>query len=149
MKGKQKPCQYQSKKTTIDCIEFASQTEGRRYRELKFLQQVGEISGLELQPEYILVPAHRKCPNCPKPIITYPSSRKSNKCPVCKSPMKTIREMKYIADFRYFTKEGKEIIEDVKGSKTYRTDKFRHKEKVFEMVYPDKIITVWVPGVKR
>lgn len=146
MKSKQKPCQYQSKKTTIDGTEFASLTEGRRYSELKLLERAGEISGLELQPEYVLVQAHRKCPNCLT--ITHQASRKSNLCPKCKTKMKTIREMKYIADFRYFTKEGKEIIEDVKGSKTYRTDKFRHKEKFFEMIYPEKIITVVVPGVK-
>lgn len=43
---------YRAKKTTIDGITFDSKKEGARYLELKVLERIGEISGLELQPKY-------------------------------------------------------------------------------------------------
>jgi Protein of unknown function (DUF1064) len=45
---------------------------------------------------------------------------------------------KYIADFRYL-KDGKEVIEDVKGMKT---DIYRLKKKIVEAVYGFKIVEV-------
>lgn len=135
-----------SKRTVIDNIEFASETEAKRYQDLKLLLRAGEIRDLILQPEFLLVAAHRKCPKC---FTQTPTSKKSTKCPKCKTVMKTIREMKYIADFQYLTNEGQLIIEDVKGSKKYRTDKFRLKEKFFEALYPDKTISVYVPPGRK
>ena len=41
----------------IDGIKFQSQKEGNRYCELKLLQRAGEISDLELQKRYELIPA--------------------------------------------------------------------------------------------
>lgn len=41
-------------KTMIDGIVFASAKEARRYVELRYLQAVGDISGLELQVSYDL-----------------------------------------------------------------------------------------------
>lgn len=43
---------FRAKKAHIDGITFDSQMEGRRYLELKILLQAGEISHLEMQPEY-------------------------------------------------------------------------------------------------
>ena len=41
----------------IDGIEFQSKKEGKRYSELKLLERAGEISNLELQKRYELIPA--------------------------------------------------------------------------------------------
>ena len=43
---------YGNRKVTIDGITFDSKREMKRYCELKLLEKAGEISGLELQPEF-------------------------------------------------------------------------------------------------
>ena len=45
---------YRAKRTEIDGYKFASKMEGRRYLELKLMQQQGEISNLSLQPRFRL-----------------------------------------------------------------------------------------------
>ena len=97
---------YNSRKTTIDGIEFDSQKEGRRYSELMLLERAGEISELILQPEYILQEGFRK-------------------------NGKTYRPIKYIADFMY-VEDGKTVVEDVKGAKT---QVYQLKKKLFEKRY--------------
>lgn len=44
-----KPSKYRNKAVVIDGIRFASQAEGKRYRELKLLEKVGKITNLRLQ----------------------------------------------------------------------------------------------------
>ena len=46
-----------------------------------------------------------------------------------KQGFRTIREIRYIADFTYRLKNGKRIIEDVKGM---QTDVFKIKRKLLE-----------------
>ena len=77
--------------TMVDGHNFSSKVEARRYLELKSLLNSGTITDLQLQPHFILAPT----------------------CIVLgrKRP-----PMKYIADFVYW-RDGKQIIEDVKGSK--------------------------------
>lgn len=43
---------YRNKKTEVDGILFDSQREARRYRELKMLERIGELTDLELQPSF-------------------------------------------------------------------------------------------------
>ena len=80
---------YGAKRVRIDGHTFHSKREAERYKELKLLQEAGEIRDLELQPRFSLrgeAGDH----------IGY-----------------------YIADFRYREGEnGVEIIEDVKGYET-------------------------------
>lgn len=130
---------YNCKKTVLDGKEFSSETESRRYRELKLLERAGEISYLQLQPEFVFFESFRKCPECHT--IT-DLSKRSTLCPNCKTKMKTINGMKYIADFQYLTKEGKTIVEDVKGPEKFRTEKFKHKSRIFEWLYPNLTLTV-------
>lgn len=84
---------YKNNKVTIDGIRFDSQKEAGRYLVLKQMQKNGEITNLELQPEFVLQEKFR-------------------------FEGKAVRAIKYIADFRYKDKEGNVIIEDVKGMKT-------------------------------
>jgi hypothetical protein len=98
---------YGNKKTVVDGITFDSKREAARYQELKLLQKAGEISGLELQPKYGLLPKFIK-------------------------NGKTHKAITYIADFTYC--EGdKRIVEDVKGMET---EVFKIKRKMFEYYYP-------------
>jgi len=46
---------YHNCKTIVQDIEFASRKEAKRYQELLWRQQAGEIQDLELQPRYDLV----------------------------------------------------------------------------------------------
>lgn len=80
---------YNNTKTVVDGISFDSQKEAARYRELKLLERAGEVSNIDRQVEYQLIP---------------------------KQPGE--RAVKYIADFRYKDKGGKTVVEDVKGYKT-------------------------------
>ncbi len=86
---------YRAKKVTIDGIRFDSKREARRYLTLKAAQDAGEISDLQLQKPYLLIPA-QKDPDTGKTIE---------------------RACKYKADFVYKDVDGKEIVEDVKGKK--------------------------------
>ena len=99
---------YKNKKTQIDMYVFDSAKEAKRYKELKLLEQAGEISNLVLQPRFLLQEGFKK-------------------------NEKTYRKIEYIADFQY-NENGKTIVEDVKG---LQTDVFKIKHKLFEKKYPE------------
>ena len=82
---------YKNRKCTVNNEVFDSKKEARRYVELKALEKLGRISGLERQKKFILIP----------------SQKDENE--------KTIeRECSYIADFVY-VENNKTVVEDVKG----------------------------------
>lgn len=83
---------YRNKKTVIDGFTFDSKAEALRYQELLILQRAGHISNLELQTEFLLIPAQKLISG------------------------KTERACKYKADFVY-TQNGNNVVEDVKGMK--------------------------------
>lgn len=106
---------YGAKKIEIDGIIFDSKKEGRRYQELKMLQKAGEISNLQRQVKYILIPAQRE------PDTEGPRGGK------IKGKLLE-RECSYIADFVYkdvYT--GEWVIEDTKG---FRTPEYKIKRKM-------------------
>ena len=92
---------YGNKKTIVNGIVFDSKKEAERYYELMLLQKAGEISNLELQKEFLLLPAENG-----------------------------EKAVKYIADFVYI-ENGKMIVEDVKGVRTQayiiKRKLFKHK----------------------
>ena len=92
---------YKAKPVTIDGIRFASGAEGTRYRALKLLERAGEITGLELQPVFVLAPG-----------VLVPGEKR-------KRPA-----LRYFADFRYRDSAGRVVVEDSKGK---QTDVFRLK----------------------
>lgn len=89
---------------------FASKRESRRAQELELLQKIGEISDLEMQVKFELIPKQQGERAC-----------------------------HYIADFRYRDKDGNVVIEDAKGFKTpeyvikRKLMKFRHNITVREI----------------
>lgn len=85
-------------------------SSGKRYKELKLMEQKGLIKDLELQPKFELIPAFVK-------------------------NRKKYRVCNYFADFSYTdVKTGNKIVEDVKG---FRTKVYAIKKKLFEYNYPD------------
>lgn len=113
---------YFARKTTVDEIEFDSDAEARRYRELCLLERAGEITDLEMQVPYELQPRF-------------------------KAGRRVIRPITYIADFRYTdTRTGAQVVEDVKG---VETEVFRIKAKMMLYVHGITVRKVKMPRQAR
>lgn len=84
---------YGNKKTEVDGIVFDSKREAKHWIELKSMQQRGEIFNLRRQVKFELIPAVR-----------------------LDGRMRPAT--KYVADFVYTDKDGKEVVADSKGFKT-------------------------------
>lgn len=103
---------YHNTKVIYNGIKFDSKKERDRYITLKQLEKAGIIKELELQPKFLLLDTiHYKGKTYPK---TY-----------------------YKADFKYKTKDGVEIIEDVKSEITSKDKVYRLKIKMLLTKYPD------------
>ncbi len=110
---------WRNVKVVVDGIKFDSKAEARRYGELGLLQKAGEIKDLECQPRFEL-----KCGDRPIRI------RNKNGHP---------RRTFYTADFKYVTRIGEQVIEDVKG---YDTPISRLRRAVVEAQYDIEICLV-------
>ena len=105
---------YHSKKVTINGITFASRLEGERFQQLLLLQKAGEISHLQLQPEFQIY----------KGWID-PNTGEKHKSRF------------YVADFLYLDHQRHGwVVEDTKG---IETDVFRLKWEYVQSEYPDYI----------
>lgn len=102
---------YHNEKVVVDGIRFDSIKEAKRYRELNLLVRAGEISDLELQKEFVLIPNQ------------YINGKL------------TERAVKYKADFVYKDK-GNTVVEDTKGLKT---DVYKLKKKLMLYVHGIRI----------
>ena len=109
---------YHSKKVAKDSITFDSQKEYKRYCELLLLEKAGEITNLQRQVKFVLIPAQYE-----PDIIGKRGGRKKGKL--------IERECSYIADFVYekriyrpdafeevYSTRLKTVVEDVKGVRT-------------------------------
>ena len=96
---------YGNRKIEADGEVFDSKKEYRRWKELILLLKAGEISKLQRQVKYVLIPAQRE------PDIRGPRGGIR--------PGKLIeREVSYIADFVYTDNAGHTVVEDCKGMRT-------------------------------
>ena len=96
---------YGNKTIYEDGEVFDSKKEYRRWKELILLVKAGEISKLQRQVKYTLIPSQRE------PDIRGPRGGIR--------PGKLIeREVSYIADFVYTDKAGQTVVEDCKGLRT-------------------------------
>jgi len=86
---------YKAIPVTIDGYRFDSQAEGGRYRALKLLEHAGQITGLQLQPVFVLAPG-----------VLVPGEKR-------KRP-----PIRYVADFSYTDSDGQRVVLDVKGVET-------------------------------
>lgn len=104
---------YKNKKTlrTLpngEVVEFDSKREAIRFDSLLIMVKQGHIKNLILQPEYEIIPTIRH-------------------------KNKTLRKIKYIADFRY-EKNETVIVEDVKG---FHTKEYQLKKRLFLLQNPE------------
>ncbi|NMB06854.1 MAG: DUF1064 domain-containing protein [Tissierellia bacterium] len=106
---------YNNQKTIVDGIKFDSKKEAEYYCQLKLLKQAGKIKDYRLQPRYELQPAFKK-------------------------NGKKYRAITYIADFAIINNDGTTEVVDVKSSKTFKTQVYRIKKKMFEYKYPELTI---------
>lgn len=95
---------YGNRKTEVDGFYFDSAKEARRYGELKLMQKAGQISDLQMQVPFEVIPG----------VVSEETGR------VMQKPAA------YVADFTY-RKDGKFIVEDAKG---YRTEGYKLKKKL-------------------
>lgn len=106
-----KRAKYGNKKCQYNGIVFDSRHEMQRYKELLLLQRAGEISDLELQKHFELIPAQYE-----NSTEIYKSGPRKGQI----KPGKLIeRAVEYIADFYYYDHgKGYIVVEDTKGMKT-------------------------------
>ena len=95
---------YNNRRFYVNGIAFDSQREGLRYRDLKLLEDAGEISGLRRQVAFELIPVQRE------PDQVGPRGG-------VKKGAILERAVEYVADFVYQDRDGKTVVEDVKGYK--------------------------------
>lgn len=97
---------YHSRKITRDGEVFDSVKEYRRWCELKLLEKAGQITDLQRQVKFVLIPAQYEPKWFPR-LKTFGDG----KC--------IERECAYIADFVYFDMTTcRKTVEDTKGFKT-------------------------------
>lgn len=99
-----------NKHITVNGIEFASKAEARRYGQLLFLEKKGEISELEMQKVYELIPGHYETVTTGE---IYTRGAKKGEPKVKRVCVEL--PVNYIADFVYKDKDGNTVVEDVKG----------------------------------
>ena len=84
---------YYSTKIKTDDGTFDSKREYARWCELKMLQKKKLITNLQRQIPYVLIPSQKYDGGVERPV-------------------------KYLADFQYYDKYGKLVVEDAKGIRT-------------------------------
>lgn len=114
-RGKNK---YGAEACEIDGRRFDSKAEGRRYLLLRDMERRGEITSLECQVSFELIPAQEIGGRKGKPV-------------------------RYVADFRYTRRDGRQVVEDVKSGPT-KTREFIIKRKLMAMVHGIEVVEVMV-----
>lgn len=102
---------YGNRTVNLNGERFDSHKEARRYGELVLLQRSGQITGLERQVRFELIPAQYRDKKCVE------------------------RAVHYVADFVYY-EAGEKVVEDAKG---YRTKDYILKRKLMLMVHNIRI----------
>ena len=94
---------YHAEKTTVDGITFDSKAEAKRWQTLCMLEKAGQISNIKRQVAYQLAPGVK--------LLGETRNRPA---------------IRYVADFAYLDKWGREVVEDVKGMDTPMSRLKRH-----------------------
>lgn len=97
---------YKNKTMSVNGLTFQSIKEGKRYMHLLEKQRNGEISSLQTQVKYVLIPSQYEA-----------YERYGKKGQKLKDGRRMVeRECAYIADFVYVDNAtGETVVEDVKG----------------------------------
>ena len=95
---------YHAKKVTVNGVTYDSKKEMRRHLQLLDMDRAGEITDLQRQVKFVLIPAQRE----PDTIGSRGGVKKGRLIE---------RECAYVADFVY-NQNGKRVVEDTKGVRT-------------------------------
>lgn len=124
-----KRSKYGGVKTTVDGITFDSKREAHRYRELKLMQQAGQIRDLRWQPRYTLFAL----------VLASADLRDANAGAIVNRRQAVCE---YIGDFEYLAPDDEfaeaawhRVVEDVKSPATRLKEVYRLKRKLFEAQY--------------
>lgn len=117
---------YGSRKVTVDGITFDSKKEAKRYSELRLLEKAGQITNLQRQFKFELIPTQRE--ESTEVYKAGPQKGLPKPGAVIEKPTF------YIADFVYM-ENGKKVVEDAKG---YKTPEYKIKKKLL----------LWVHGIR-
>ncbi|MEG1684567.1 MAG: DUF1064 domain-containing protein [Bacteroides sp.] len=117
-----KGSKYKNKKVETEFGTFDSKKEHKRFLELQAMQDKSEISSLQRQVKYELIPAQ------------YETTTKQ-----LKTKTKEVQKLKehainYYADFQY-VKNGETVVEDVKASKFFMDGVYKIKKKLMLYVH--------------
>lgn len=89
---------YHNRKVTVNGEVFDSVKEANRFRELLLLLRAGEITELQRQVTFNLVPPQKGLDG--------------------NGQTRSERSIKYVADFTYKDRNGNTVVEDTKGVRT-------------------------------
>ena len=107
---------YGNRKVVVGGVEYDSQKEANRHKELMLLEKAGKIENIQRQVPFELIPAQYEI---------YERYGKNGQR--LKDGQRCLEKAcTYVADFVYY-ENGKRIVEDVKG---YRTKEYRLKRKM-------------------
>ena len=112
---------YKNKKVVIDGIQFDSKKEANRWLKLKALEEQGEITDLQRQVKFTLIPAIHETVGYTK------RGKPVNRC--------VERAVTYTADFVYKDSEGKTCVEDTKSAITAKDKGYIIKRKLMKYVH--------------
>ena len=102
---------YHARKTEVDGITFASKLEADRYKQLRLMEQAGEIQDLRLQVQFQITKG-----------MMFPDGEK-------------VKSRFYVADFMYIDKyHNRWVVEDTKG---VETPEFKLKWDYVKSEYPE------------
>lgn len=119
-----------NKKIVVGGIVFDSKKEAKRYQQLYFMERAGEITDLQMQVKFVLIPAQYE---------TF--ERYGKKGQRLKDGKRCIeRECAYVADFVY-KKDGELVVEDTKGYRNPSTATYAY------FVLKRKLM-LWVHGIR-
>lgn len=107
---------YKAQRITLDGITFDSKHEAQRYAELALLQKAWQISDLQTQVKFVLIPTQRE------------ADTHGPRGGIIRGKVLE-KECAYYADFVYTDKYGRRIVEDTKSPAT-RTEAYRIKKKL-------------------
>ena len=119
-----------AKKVTVNGFTYDSRKEARRHAVLLEMEKNGEITDLQMQVKFVLIPAQYE---------TY--ERYGKKGQRLKDGKRCIeRECAYVADFVYM-KDGELVVEDTKGYRNPSTATYAY------FVLKRKLM-LWIHGIR-
>ena len=107
---------YGAVRTELDGIVFASKAEARHYAELKLRLAAGEISCLRLQVPFVLAPG-----------VKFDGDARAKPA------------LRFLADFVYRDRDGRQVVADVKGK---TTEAYRIKRHLMLAVHGIQVLEV-------